>query len=138
MDSDNMLLYIAKNAEIGKDLYAQIIGVEHYNNQFKLTLKKRLIDYDNICSYINDIQKDQNIDAESKNISSYFSTNFNFCKDAPENNTAKMLLLDSISGIINIKKNITESPQIDNSTKRLAQLLSDTELKNMNEIKKFT
>ncbi len=136
--NNNLLSYIAKNAEIGKDLYAQIIGLEHYNSKFKLTLKKRLIDYENICSYVKDLQKDEDTSLDIKDISSYFSANFNLCKYSSENNTAKMLLLDSISGIINIKKNVIDTPQIDNSTKKLAQSLSDAELENIQEIKKFT
>lgn len=137
--NDNLFFYIAKNAEIGKNLYAQIIGNEQYDNHFKLLLKKRLIDYDNICSCINDIQNERNIAIDDdKNVSSYFSANFNACKDLSENNAAKMLLLDSMCGVINIKKNILDNPDTNNSTTKLAQSLFNAELKNVNEIKKFT
>ncbi|MDP4152519.1 MAG: hypothetical protein Q8865_03615 [Bacillota bacterium] len=141
MSKDTELLnYIYKNAEMGKNSISQLIDISDDTN-FRNVLKSQLTEYQNIFDKSKDKMKALNHNPDSigaiAKVSTYMSVKGNTLIDKTSSHMAQMMIQGSTMGVTDITRHLKDYDNSDPEVKGLADKLLKTEQTNIDEMKKY-
>lgn len=139
-NNEELLNFIFKNAEMGKETTAQLIDIVEDEN-YKRILESQLEEYTRI--YDISVQKLKKHNEEIKPInpfskaSAHTMINMRTLTNKSPSHISDMLIKGTTMGIVDMTKKIKEYPDADEEILDLANRLLELEEKNIEECKKY-